>query len=484
MRTRATRVTVTRMRRSHLATLSAVALTLLCPALAQAGTATGSASSITYQADAGTGQAETINLGIDAAPLPAFVQGDRGVTPAGTCQDIGDPNRVNCDLAPVFIVFMLGFDDFVNADQVSGSATVEAHGGGGGDELSGSLNADRLYGDDGDDRIVGAGGNDTLEGGAGSDGFEDGPGDDSVSGGPGDDRFVAGAGRDTYAGGDGNDRVDYSSRGAPVTITLDVVADDGEAGEGDYAGAEVEEALGGAGADRIVAGLNAATLVGGSGNDSINGGPSGDRIEGNEGDDLIDSRDGRYDSVDCGPGTDTILADLTDSAENCEIAPDRDGDGTANEADCAPDDPAVHPGAGEIFGNPVDEDCVGGPNYLRVDAGVKFTYTKRKVPAAIRWKRFRVVALDAGDQIEVRCRGKGCAFKRARRTAGTSSAIDITKLFKKRFLSKGAVVEIRITRENQIGIVRILKVVKGPKVKETRRCLPVGSTTPGPCPTT
>ena len=39
--------------------------------------------------------------------------------------------------------------------------------------------------------------------------------------------------------------------------------------------------------------------------------------------------------------------------------PDRDGDGTANGADCQPDNPAVHPGAVDIPLNGVDEDCSG-----------------------------------------------------------------------------------------------------------------------------
>ena len=66
------------------------------------------------------------------------------------------------------------------------------------------------------------------------------------------------------------------------------------------------------GADRIVGNALGTRLHGGAGNDSITGGPAEDRLEGNEGDDTIDSRDGRFDSIDCGPGTDTLLADPGD----------------------------------------------------------------------------------------------------------------------------------------------------------------------------
>jgi hypothetical protein len=271
-----------------------------------------------------------------------------------------------------------------------------------------------------------------------------------------------------------------------VTITLDGQADDGEAGEGDNIAADVESAAGGAGADNIALGATGGTASGGGGNDSIKGSPGEDRLEGDEGDDTIDSRDGRFDSVDCGGGTDTVLADLDDSVTNCEIAPDRDGDGFANEQDCAPDDAAIHPGAGEVFGNAIDEDCVGGPGYLRVDAGVIFKFKPFKKPARIVWAKLRATALDEGDRVEIRCKGKGCPFKLVKRNAvaaGTQS-IDLVKLFKKRPLRQGVTVEIRVLHDQQIGIVRVLKVTKGPKVKETRRCLLVGATAPSSCPAT
>ena len=60
---------------------------------------------------------------------------------------------------------------------------------------------------------------------------------------------------------------------------------------------------------------SAATCSAGPGNDSITAGRAEDRVEGNEGDDTIDTRDGRFDSIDCGAGNDTLFADPGDSAE-------------------------------------------------------------------------------------------------------------------------------------------------------------------------
>jgi len=457
------------------------ALSLSAPALA--GVAARDANAITYTADPAAGAGERVDVGIENGL--AFVFSERGVTSSSPGCSETDPIRVDCTISPAFIVNFLGFDDSLSGSQVTGAPTLEAHGRGGDDSLEGTQNADRLFGDEGSDRLVGAGGNDVLDGGPGDDSFDDGPGDDLVSGGPNSDGFVVGVGRDEIFGGDGIDTADFSARTGALTITLDDRADDGEAGEGDNVHADVESATGGSGNDRIVAGPNSAYLYGGAGNDSIAGGPGEQRIEGNEGDDTIDSRDGGFDSIDCGPGNDVVFADAGDSTTGCEVAPDRDGDGTLNEADCAPDDAAVHPGAGEVFGNAVDEDCSGSPGYFKVTSGVTFRFATKKRPPRVRITSLRLTALQAGDRIQIRCQGrrKGCPFRLVRRTARAGRPnINLASVFKKRFLRRGAVVEVRILRANYIGKVVRFKVSKRSNINQTPLCLGVGAATPGRCP--
>ena len=61
--------------------------------------------------------------------------------------------------------------------------------------------------------------------------------------------------------------------------------------------------------------------------------------------------------TDTDTDTATATATATDTATDTD-AGDRDGDGATDLDDCAPDDPAVHPGAAELC-NDVDDDCDG-----------------------------------------------------------------------------------------------------------------------------
>ncbi|MDQ4107850.1 MAG: hypothetical protein M3138_03460, partial [Actinomycetota bacterium] len=95
----------------------------------------------------------------------------------------------------------------------------------GNDTLTGDANANNLDGDAGNYTLIGAGGPDVLHGRAGI------------------------------------DTVDYSSAGGPVTVTIGVGADDGEAGENDEVRGTVENVIGGSGDDTITGSTFANRLV-------------------------------------------------------------------------------------------------------------------------------------------------------------------------------------------------------------------------------
>ncbi len=125
-----------------------------------------------------------------------------------------------------------------------------------------------------------------------------------LTGGNGDDLLAGRGGADVLTGGGGVDVADYSGLTAPLSLTLDGIANDGQAGEnGSLAG--VENLIGGAGPD---------TLLGNDGDNVLDGGPGADVIGGGDG----------LDAVDYFSRTDPVSVDLDGAAGD---------DGAAGEGD-------------------------------------------------------------------------------------------------------------------------------------------------------
>jgi Ca2+-binding RTX toxin-like protein len=194
-------------------------------------------------------------------------------------------------------------------DTITASAVV-------GGSLSGYEGKDHLIGGPGDDLLLGGDGDDTLEGNAGDDTAL--PGDllRPTSGGG----ARADAGADSFSGGPGFDTIDYSTRAAAVSVTLNSQPDDGAAGEGDNTGADVEGLIGGAGADTLAGDGDAERYDGGGGGDTISPGGGSDEVTAGAGDDTIGAQDSVFDRVACGIGTDTVTADFADALDGCENA--------------------------------------------------------------------------------------------------------------------------------------------------------------------
>ena len=161
----------------------------------------------------------------------------------------------------------------------------------------------------------------TADGASGDDWLLGSPHDDGLRGGPGDDTLIGGGGPDVLDGGHGSDtlwgftkdmplgrRVDaeddtatYAGRSEPVTVTLNDQADDGAEGEGDNVTSAIEN------------------VVGGDGGDVISGSEQANRLSGGPGDDTLNAYAGGTDTLECGPGTDSVVVDETDMvATDCE----------------------------------------------------------------------------------------------------------------------------------------------------------------------
>lgn len=150
-----------------------------------------------------------------------------------------------------------------------------------------------------------------------------GPGADVVRTGTGADTIAHSPGADVFDGGFGSDTAMFWEFGEPspgVSVTLDGVADDGLAGEGDNVLPSMENVDATNGPDLVVGSSLSNEISGHDGNDELDGGAGTDRITGGRGDDRILARDGERDIIACEGGSDTVQADTLDQvAGDCEI---------------------------------------------------------------------------------------------------------------------------------------------------------------------
>jgi Ca2+-binding RTX toxin-like protein len=186
-------------------------------------------------------------------------------------------------------------------DGGSGNDTLTA--GGGNDTVRGGTGNDFLYGNSGKDLLQGGSGMDFLHGFVGNDTLDGGTGLHS----------------DTLFGGDGTDVADYSARTAPLTITLDNSAWDGEAGEKDIVN-YCEVVYGGSGNDSITGNVDPNKLEGRGGDDSLYGGNGADYLIGGSGNDHLDGgADGAIDTLFGQQGADTFVRNVIDSIQDLTV---------------------------------------------------------------------------------------------------------------------------------------------------------------------
>lgn len=166
--------------------------------------------------------------------------------------------------------------------------------------------------------LYGGAGNDVLRAEVGHTMlFWGGAGDDTLRGGAQMDVLDGGPGADVLAGGANTDSARYDDRTGRVYADLDGQArDDGEAGEHDTIGVDVESIVGGAGADLLTGGPGRNGLHGGPGDDVLYGLGGDDAVNGDAGADMLfggDGPDSLYggaglDIIDGGAGADTCNA--------------------------------------------------------------------------------------------------------------------------------------------------------------------------------
>jgi hypothetical protein len=155
---------------------------------------------------------------------------------------------------------------------------------------------------------------------------------------------------------------------------------------------------------------------------------------------------------------------------------DSDSDGYPSTTDCADFNNTVHPGAPELAGNGIDDDCSGGdqPAKMTGVVAVSWSVTRRSLP---KLGYMRVRDALGGARVTVRCSGRHCPFKSRVRTANRHGNVSLTKLFRTR-LRSGVRLDVAITSPNTIGKVTRYRIRRGKLPRGQSLCVPVGQTRP------
>ena len=160
--------------------------------------------------------------------------------------------------------------------------------------------------------------------------------------------------------------------------------------------------------------------------------------------------------------------------------PDPDRDGFPAGVDCDNANPNVHPGAREIRGNRIDEDCNGrDAPFRRIKTPVRSGFAL--FASFTRVTRLTVLRVPSRARIELRCKGCVQGIKRIKLRRAKAS-VDVRRRFLRgRELHPGDVLELRIRKRNFIGKVVRFTIRRTELPRSRVLCLPPQATRPRRC---
>jgi hypothetical protein len=177
----------------------------------------------------------------------------------------------------------------------------------------------------------------------------------------------------------------------------------------------------------------------------------------------------------------TYTTGFLQSAPRCDAAVDQDHDGFAAAQDCNDLDAAIRPGAIEVPGNTVDENCDG----IRADlpqlvANVSSGFRVRGKRVTI--TRLLVTSGPSDMAVEFRCSGRRCPLhhRTVKARGGRANVLSAIRRYRRRFRA-GQKVEVRVASPNRIGKVVRYRLISRKTPASQTLCLPPGSATAHRC---
>lgn len=157
---------------------------------------------------------------------------------------------------------------------------------------------------------------------------------------------------------------------------------------------------------------------------------------------------------------------------------DADLDGVSPPADCDDTNSAIRPGAPEVPGNGLDDDCAGGDAPAQIGAVVTVRWEEVR-GGGVRLLRLEVRDAPPSARIVVKCKGKRC-FKQRTTRAGRNGTKKLLGIVPRRQRA-GRTIDVIITAPNMVGKLRRYEVRRREMTNGRTLCLQPGATRAGKC---